>query len=286
MAAAIWGGGFVAQSHAMLYLGVGWFTCLRFALAFATVAPLGVIEAKQEQPFAQSRLSGIWPLGLTFAAATLLQQISFETTSVTHVGFLTGLYVIFVPCLEAIALRNNPHPLIWISALLALCGTLILGGGFYGLTSGDLLAIAAAAAFAVQIILLERFVRRTKRPVAAALFQSFCCIAAGGILGLASGTLAWTNIVKATPELLYGGILSGGIAFLLQAVCQRYTGATDAAVMLTAESLFAALFASLLLSERLSVSGWIGCALLFASLIVAQIGPWIRARSEARLEEI
>lgn len=285
-AAAIWGGGFVAQSHAMLYLGVGWFTCLRFLLAFAVVAPVGVVEAKRARHHPQSHLTGILPLGLTFTVATLLQQFAFETTSVTHVGFLTGLYVVFVPCLEAIVLRKNPHPLLWLAALLALCGTWILGGGFSGLTTGDLLAIAAAAAFAVQIILMERFVQRTERPVAAALFQSFCCIAAGSMIGLASGSLIWASIVRAWPELLYGGVLSGGIAFLLQAICQRYTGATDAAVMLMAESLFASLFASLLLGERLSVPGWVGCILLFTSLVVAQVGPRVMSKSKFNLEDI
>ncbi|HEX3982392.1 MAG TPA: EamA family transporter, partial [Acidisoma sp.] len=72
---------------------------------------------------------------------------------------------------------------------------------------------------------------------------------------------------------LYAGILSGGIAFLLQAICQRYTRATDAAVMLMSESLFAALFAALLLGESLPARGWFGCFLLVVSLLLAQFGP-------------
>lgn len=282
LAAAIWGGGFVAQSQGVQYLGLGWLTCLRFALAFAVVAPLGFVEAKRARTslnFSQLARSEIIPLGLAFTAATLLQQKGFETTSVTRVGFLTGLYVIFVPCLETIALKRIPHPLIWFAALLALGGTFILSDGFDGLRPGDLLAIAAALTFAIQIILMERFVRRTGRPVAAALFQSCCAVLAGGILGIMSGPIAWTAIARAAPELLYAGIFSGGIAFVLQAICQRYTGATEAAVMLMAESLFAALFAALLLGEQLTPSGWVGCTLIFLSLVIAQLGPTIFARS-------
>lgn len=285
LAAAIWGGGFVAQSHAMLYVGVGWFTCLRFVLAFAVVAPLGLMEAKRTRN-TRSSLAGIIPLGLTFAVASLLQQFAFETTSVTHIGFLTGLYAIFVPCLEAIVFKRNPHPLIWLAALLAFSGTWFLGGSFDGLGRGDLLAVAAALGFAVQIILLQRFVQRTGRPVAAAMFQSFCCIVVGGILSLVSEPITWGSIVNAMPELLYAGIFSGGIAFLLQAVCQRFTSATEAAVMLMAESLFAALFAVLLLSERLTSSGWAGCALLFLSLVVAQVGPILIGRPTVEAEEV
>ncbi len=94
-----------------------------------------------------------------------------------------------------------------------------------------------------------------------------------------SGPIAWTAIARAAPELLYAGIFSGGIAFVLQAICQRYTGATEAAVMLMAESLFAALFAALLLGEQLTPSGWVGCTLIFLSLVIAQLGPTIFARS-------
>ena len=285
LAAAIWGGGFIAQSQGMLYLGLGWLTCLRFALAFAVVAPLGIVEAKRAESrlgFSHFYRSGIIPLGLTFTAATLLQQKAFETTSVTHVGFLTGLYVIFVPCIEALALKRPPHPLIWLAALLALYGTWLLGGGFDSLKRGDFLSIGAAATFAVQIILMERFVQRTGRPIAAALFQSLCSVVAGGMLGLIAGPITLATVVKTTPELLYAGIFSGGIAFVLQAVCQRFTSATEAAVMLMAESLFAALFAWMLLNESLPPSGWTGCTLIFLSLIMAQGGPMLFRRAEAK----
>lgn len=287
LAAAIWGGGFVAQSRGIQYLGLGWLTCLRFALAFAVVAPFGYLEAKRARTslsFSQLARSEVVPLGLAFTAGALLQQKGFETTSVTRVGFLTGLYVIFVPCLETIALRRIPHPLIWLAALLAAGGTFVMSDGFNGLRPGDLLATASAVAFAIQIILMERFVKRTGRPIAAALFQSFCCVLAGGIVGIISGPIAWSAIATATPELLYGGIFSGGIAFMLQAVCQRLTSAPEAAVMLMAESLFAALFAALLLGEQLTPSGWIGCTLIFLSLTIAQVGPAIFARSGVAAE--
>lgn len=272
LAAALWGGAFVAQSEASHYLNAGWFTGLRFILAFLTVLPLGWAEFRRK-PFALRQLLAFIPLALVFAGAMLVQQWGMVFTSVTHAGFLTGLYVIFVPLIEVLWLRRLPHPLVWFSAILALTGTWFLGGGFNHLNVGDLLIIVSAIGFAVQILLMQKAARGALGPVAAALSQSAGCVFIGCTIGAMGGFPHWSVIVHCAPELAYGGIISGGVAFLLQAICQRYTGATDTAVMLMSESLFAALFAVILLHESMAPSGWVGCGLLFAALVLAQIGP-------------
>lgn len=277
IAAVFWGGAFVAQSESMAYLNAGWYTGLRFLLAFLAVLPLGVAEARRaKSPFAG--LGGIVPLGLVFAISSLLQQWALEFTSVTHAGFLTGLYVIFVPVLEVLCFRRAPHPLVWLAALLALAGTWFLGGGFTEISRGDLLIVLSALGFAMQILLMQHVARGAARPVAAALGQSAACVLLGCAAGAAGGPLHWHEVTACLPQLLYGGVISGGVAFLLQAICQRHTGATDTAVILMAEALFAALFAAILLHERLSGTGWLGCALLFGALVLAQIGPVLMPR--------
>lgn len=272
LAAAIWGGAFVAQADAGHYLNAGWFTGLRFILAFLAVLPLGIMEARRN-PFTARQLSGLVPLAVVFAFSMLVQQWGLAFTSVTHAGFLTGLYVIFVPLIEVLWLRQLPHPLIWLAAILALAGTWFLGGGFDHLNFGDCLIILSAFGFAVQILLMQRAARGAVGAVAAALCQSAGCVLTGCVIGAMGGIPHWSIIAHCWPELAYGGIVSGGVAFLLQAICQRYTGATDTAVMLMAEALFAALFAALLLHERMGTTGWLGCCLLFAALVLAQIGP-------------
>ena len=275
LAAALWGGAFVAQAQSAAYLSAGWYTGLRFLLAFLAVLPLGVAEARRAGSFLAG-LGGIVPLGVVFAVSSLLQQWALELTSVTHAGFLTGLYVIFVPVLEVVFFRRAPHPLVWLAAVLALAGTWFLGGGFYLLSRGDLLVIISALGFAVQILLVQHVVRGTGRPVAAALGQSLACMVLGSAVG---GALPhWHAVASCLPQLLYGGIISGGLAFLLQAICQRHTGATDTAVILMTEALFAALFAAMILHERMSHTGWLGCALLFGALVLAQIGPVLLPR--------
>lgn len=272
LAAAIWGGGFIAQ-HAAGHLGAAWFTGLRFCLAFLAVLPFGLFEARRAaHPVAPAHLWLLLPLGLSFFAGVILQQWAMTHTSVTHVGFLTGLYVIFVPVLETLFRRRLPHITIWVAALLALAGTACLSGGLGRLSLGDGLTILAALAFAVQILLLDRFVKVSGRPVLAALVQSAACVLLGLTLGAFGGPLRWATLGLILWPLVYAGALSGGIAFLLQAVFQRFTPAADAAVMLMAESLFAALFAALLLGERMGAGGWLGCGLLFTSLLLAQAG--------------
>ena len=275
LAAALWGGAFVAQSESAAYLNAGWYTGLRFLLAFLVVLPLGVAEARRARVFLAG-LGGVVPLGLVFAVSTLLQQRALELTSVTHAGFLTGLYVIFVPVLEVVFLRRAPHPLVWLAAVLALAGTWLLGGGFVALSRGDVLVIISAFGFAVQILLMQRVARGTGRPVAAALGQSLACVLLGSAAG--GGLPHWHAVASCLPQLFYGGIISGGLGFLLQAICQRHTGATDTAVILMAESLFAALFAAIILHERMSHTSWLGCVLLFGALVLAQIGPVLLPR--------
>jgi drug/metabolite transporter (DMT)-like permease len=279
LAAAIWGGGFIAQANALAHLGASWVTGLRFILAFLFTLPLGLIEARRAKT-ALSLRHGLLllVLGAVFFVGTTLQQWAMESTSVTHVGFLTGLYVVFVPVLEIILRRRLPHPAIWLAALLALTGTWCLGGGFSGLAPGDLMTVLAAACFAVQIIILDRVVRETHRPVLASLAQFLCAIVLGCAVGAAAGPVSWPSIRAAGLDLVYGGVFSGSIAFVLQATCQRYTRAADAAVMLMSESLFAALFAAWLLGERMPGRGWLGCSLLLASLVLAQFGPALTAR--------
>lgn len=279
LAAAIWGGGFVAQSEAAS-LGAGWFTGLRYILAFLVVLPLGVMEMRRAvRPLSRADRLLLLPLGLAFFAGTVLQQWAVAITSVTHVGFLTGLYVIFVPCLETLIARRLPHAAVWAAALLALLGTWCLAGGtITSLNAGDGMTIVSALCFAAQILLLDRFIRRSGRPVAAALCQSATCVVLGLLIGAVAEPWHPGLALGAWREILYAGALSGGVAFLLQAIFQRYTPPSDAAVMLMSESLFAALLAALILGERLSVAGLFGCGLLLLSLFLAQFGPLLSAR--------
>ena len=279
-AAAIWGGGFIAQADAMRGIGPLWFTVLRFGLAALAMLPVALAERRSARTVLRGRDAKLlFATGLVFSAASLLQQFAITRTSVTHVGFLTGLYVLFVPVLGALVLRQVPPPAVLAAAAMALGGTWLIGGGLDGLNGGDALAAGCGLGFAAQILLLDLVVRRTGRPATAVLIQSALCAGLALPLAAMAEPLMMAALPSIVPALLFAGLLSGGLAFMLQAVGQAGTAPAVAAVLLMSESLFAALFAAVLLGERLSPTGWAGCGLLFMSLIVAQAAP---AREAAR----
>ena len=282
-AAAIWGGGFIAQADAMRGLGPLWFTTLRYGLAALTLLPMLAVERRSAQvTLKRTDLAWLLAMGAAFTVASLLQQFAVTHTSVTHVGFLTGLYVLFVPMLGAAMLRQVPRPLVFLAALLALAGTWLIGGGLDGLNGGDLLAIGCALGFAAQILLLDRIIAQTRRPVLAVAFQSAFCTACTLPVALGTETISLAALPSVLPALLFAGIFSGGLAFLLQAIGQSATAPSVAAILLMSESLFAAVFAVALLGERLTGLAWLGCGLLFASLLLAQIAPARAAPRDTR----
>ncbi|MGH6860370.1 MAG: DMT family transporter [Phyllobacterium sp.] len=284
-AGAIWGLGFVAQSSAMAHIGPFLFVALRFLLAAATVAPLALREARsaRTRPLTPSDYCGFAFLGILLCAGSVLQQIGMETTTVTNAGFLTGLYVVMVPFLAVILYRQWPHPVVWPCALSALAGIYLLSGGqLDGLTPGDWLIVACALFWALQIIFLGPLAARTGRPLMLSLVQFLVCGLASLAIALPLEPIEPALILAAAPEILFAGIVSSGIGFTLQAVGQRFTTAPQAAIMLSSEALFAALFGTILLGERMGLRGVAGCALIFIAMIAVELIPALRSREAAR----
>jgi drug/metabolite transporter (DMT)-like permease len=284
-AGAIWGLGFVAQSSAMSSVGPFMFVALRFLLAALTVAPFAVREARNvAEKLQRSDYCGFFFIGVLLFAGAAFQQIGIMTTSVTNAGFLTGLYVVMVPFLAVLLFRQWPHPVVWPCALTALAGIYLLSGGHLdGLAFGDWLTVVCAAFWALQIIFINRIGIRSGRPIMLALVQFIVCGVLGLIIALATERTALFSIVAAAPEILFAGIFSSGMAFTLQAVGQRFTTAPQAAIMLSSEALFAALFGALMLGERMSFQGAIGCTLIFIAMITVELVPALRSRAEVKL---
>lgn len=275
LSGAIWGAGFVAQSTAMDSIGPMWFIGLRFAIATAVAAPLALWEyRKAEQPMPKSSLRNFLWIGLALFAGAMTQQLGLMTTSVTNSGFLTGLYVVFVPVLTVIFLRRKPHWVIWPAAGLALLGIFLLSGGtLAGLNNGDLLTIICAVFWALQVMLVSIFVGSTGRPMLLSMVQFAVCAVLGCVAGAIFEPLNMTAITNTLPEILYAGFFSSGIGFICQVVGQRYTTAPQAAIFLSSEALFAALLGVLLLGETITTIGYIGCATIFAAMLIAEIVP-------------
>ncbi|EKF18046.1 DMT family transporter [Nitratireductor pacificus] len=283
IAGAMWGMGFVAQSTAMSVIGPLLFIGLRFAIASISMLPFAIWEARRSPAALGSRdWRNFAVIGLLLFAGMTAQQVGLLTTTVTNSGFLTGLYVVMVPFLAVILFRQWPHAVVWPAALSALAGIWLLSGaGSVAFQPGDWLTIVCAAFWALQVIMIARSAANTGRPVTLAVTQfTVTAVLALGI-ALAIEPIEFAAIRLALPEILYAGIFSGGIAFTLQVVGQRYTTAPQAAIFLSTEAVFAALFGALFLGERLPPLGLAGCALIFAAILAVEIIPALRARRSA-----
>lgn len=289
LAGAIWGAGFIAQSTAMETLGPIWFIGLRFAVATLVALPFALWEKSHaDGPIRPNDIGGFILTGLALFAAAAFQQVGLLTTTVTNSGFLTGLYVVFTPILTVLLLRRRPHWVIWPAALLASFGIFLLSGGtFAALTLGDMLTIVCAVLWSVQMICVGVFSGRSGRPVALSLIQFSVCAVLGCAAGLLFEPISLAAIKGALPEILYAGFFSSGLAFIFQNVAQRYTTAPQAAIFLSSEALFAALFGVLLLGETISPAGYVGCAIIFIAMLAVELLPaLLRERHEGTPVEV
>jgi drug/metabolite transporter (DMT)-like permease len=275
LAGAIWGMGFIAQSTAMDSIGPFMFIGLRFAVATLVILPFAVFETrKAEQPLQRPDGMGFIWIGLALFAGMSAQQLGLLTTTVTNSGFLTGLYVVFTPILTVLLLRIQPHFIVWPGAALSFTGIYLLSNGnLSDLQTGDLLTILSALFWAVQVMLIGKFGKQSGRPLTLSVIQFAVCAILGLSTALIEETINTQAIMAALPEILFTGIFASGVAFTLQVIGQRYTTAPQAAIFLSSEALFAALFGAVFLGDRLTTVGYIGCLLMFLSILLVEVVP-------------
>jgi drug/metabolite transporter (DMT)-like permease len=280
LAGAMWGMGFVAQSTAMQAIGPLLFIGLRFVVATVAMLPFALREGRRaERGVRTAEWLAFAMIGVLLFAGMAAQQVGLLTTSVTNSGFLTGLYVVMVPFIAVVLFRQWPHPLVWPAALAALLGIWLLSGGSIGaFTVGDWLTILCALIWALQVIYIGRHAMASGRPVTLAVTQFAVCGAIALLFAAFLEPVRWTAIQAALPEILYAGVIAGGAAFTLQAVGQRYTTAPQAAIFLSTEAVFAALFGAIFLGERLPLEALAGCALIFAAILLVELGPVLLSR--------
>lgn len=273
LAAAIWGGAFVVQKLGAEHLGPMTFTGIRFLIGAAVVAPLA-LRAWPSVRLDGTAWLGMAAIGIALFAGAVLQQIGLTYTTATNAGFLTTLYVPLVPILVFLAIRDVPHPVVWPAAAGSVVGTWLLsGGGAVEIATGDLWVIASALFWAVQVALIGVVSARAGSATLVAFMQFVMCGLFSTAWGLATEPTTMADLANASWAIAYTGVLSVGMAFTMQAVGQRYTTAADAAVILSAEAVFAALAGALTLGETLSMQQAVGCALIMSCILAVQILP-------------
>lgn len=275
LAAAIWGGGFVAQSTAMNHVEANWFNALRFGLATLAVLPFAWMESrKATRKLTRGEIASFVIVGTFLFLAQTAQQFGLKTTTVTNASFLTGLYVIIVPVVSVLFLKYRPHWVIWPASLASLTGIFLLNGAsLQTLSPGDSLTILCAGFFAIQILMTGRIMQTVSRPLtlAAAQFAVTTLLCTGAAASLEPITIS--DIVSGMPQILYGGLLSSGLAFSLQIIGQRYTTSSQAAIFMSSEALFGAMLGAYFLHETLPPIGYMGCGLLFLAMLAVEVVP-------------
>ncbi|PVZ20723.1 MULTISPECIES: DMT family transporter [unclassified Pseudomonas] len=275
LTALIWGSAFVMQQQAMEHIGPFLYSGLRFILGALCLLPL-VLRARPSlsHPTASSR----WPLrggatmGLVLACGINLQQVGLLFTTVTNSGFITGLYVIIVP-LVGLAFGQRAHSGTWLGAAAAVLGMALLSvGDGLSVAWGDLLQLAGAFAWAGHVLLVGALANRHD-PLRLAFVQFVVCGLVSLLLALLLEPWNGASIAAAIPALLYGGVVAVALGFTLQVISQKGALPSHAAVIFSLEAVFAAIAGAIFLGESLSVRGYLGCGLMLAGMLLAQLWP-------------
>jgi drug/metabolite transporter (DMT)-like permease len=275
--AIIWGTTFVAQRVGMEAIGPFLFTGLRFFMGALVLLPLIWRQKATSQAPApgfgnRGLLLGGLAMGLALTLGINLQQVGLLFTSVTNSGFITGLYVIVVPLL-GLFFGQRAGLGTWLGASLAVAGMFLLSvGDQFQVASGDWLQLLGAFVWGVHVLLVGFFASRYD-PLRLAFLQFATCAAISLLLAVAFEPIHWAAIRQAAPALLYGGFFAVGVGYTLQVVAQQHAIASHAAIILSLEAVFAALAGWLFLDESLAAKGYLGCVLMFAGMLLAQLWP-------------
>lgn len=274
--AIIWGAAFVAQRIGMDYMGPLTFNAVRFALGALALIPLIQRmdrEKKHDGTYQEVEISSfvkgsILAGGALFLGATF-QQWGLVYTTAGNAGFITGLYVVFVPIFGLFFKQKTGLPT-WIGAVLAVIGMYLLSvNEDFHIEKGDLLVLCCAFFFAAHVIVISLLANRVD-PVKFAAGQFAACSIFSFIGAFILEDVSISGIVSGIVPILYGGLMSVGVAYTLQVVAQQDAKPAHAAIILSLESVFAALAGWLLLGEVLSVQGIIGCGLMLSGMLISQ----------------
>jgi drug/metabolite transporter (DMT)-like permease len=277
LTAFIWGFAFVAQRVGMEYVGPFGFNGVRFALGCLVLLPLifrnglnGDAPPSGPALFTLPGLGGGLLAGLVLFAGASFQQVAMIYTTAGNAGFITGLYVILVPII-GIFLGHRTHAGTWIGAVLAAAGLYLLSvTRQFTISWGDLLVLIGAFFWACHVHIIGWL-----SPKGNALKISFLQYAVCSMLSMAVSLIMeenkLQNYLAATIPILYGGIMSVGVAYTLQVVAQKKAKPSHAAIILSLEAVFAALGGWVMLNEVLTHRAMTGCALMFSGMLVSQL---------------
>lgn len=303
LTAFIWGSAFVAQSAGMNYIGPFTFNAARSFLGGLALIPVVLVLGRRNKASGGPEESAGNPIesvekaaglsasvrnrrtlrggiccGIALGAASALQQVGISMTTAGKAGFITALYIVIVPVLGIFIGKKIPK-MTWLCVAIAIAGFYLLcvKEGF-SVSRGDFTVLCCAVIFSIHILIIDHFVALGVDGVRMSCIQFFAAGAISLVLTLLFEEPSLHALLDARVSVLYAGILSSGLGYTLQITAQKYTDPTIATLLMSLESVFAALSGWLILHETLSPRELLGCALVFAAVILAQIPLPVRKK--------
>jgi len=271
--AAVWGFAFVAQRAGMEFIGPFTFNGIRFLIGSISLLPLIFwMKFKQKSLHVKHKniLKGGLLAGVVLFIGASLQQAGMVYTTAGKAGFITGFYVILVPMI-GLFIGQHITRILWIGAFIAIAGLYLLTiDGPFVLQNGDLLILLSAFFWAIHVQLINKLVD-THAVLPLSAFQFAVCGILSVITASVFETITPETILQATWPLLYGGLMSVGIAYTLQVVAQQHVHPAYASIILSFETVFAVMGGWLLLNEILNLRNLAGCVLMLAGMILVQV---------------
>ena len=287
IAAAIWGFAFVAQREGMETMGPFLFSGVRFLIGVVALSPVVWYLSKKPQQSHKAEVSAKKLIlagtvaGLLLFGGISCQQVGLQYTTAGKAGFITGLYIFFVP-LIGLFLGQRTGSGTWLGATIALFGLYLLSiKEDFTIAEGDLLQLICAVFFAAHVLVIGYLAKRMDT-LKLALVQYLVCGVISLLIAIAIEMISWDMIVATTNPMLYAGVMSTGIAYTLQVVAQQHAHSSDAAIILSLEGAFAVLGGWLLLDEHLPARGLLGCALMLTGMFLSQLFPKLGSPLKSR----
>jgi drug/metabolite transporter (DMT)-like permease len=278
----IWGTTFIAQDTGMDNIGPFTFNAVRFFVGFLAVAPLAFIferkkilrsVSKNKKKFANLAIL----IGLSLFFGTALQQVALLYTDVANAAFFTIFYVPMVPFIIYFMNKKPIHWSIWPSVFFCMMGGYLLTN-FYNATVriGDTLVIMGAFFWSTHIIFTGKIVENYNLPLTIGAIQTLLVSSLSLFIGLIFEDFIWSNILKEKFQILYAGVLSGGLAFVLQIYAQKNISPAPSAIIFSLEGVFATIAAWILLSQALGINNLFGCVFILFGVLFSQLVPIIK----------
>ena len=280
----IWGTTFIAQDTGMDNIGPFTFNAARFFIGFLAIIPLVLIfeMKKMKSEFKIDFKTFVifsFLIGLSLFLGSGLQQVALLYTDVANAAFFTIFYVPMVPIIIFLFGKISIHWSIWPSVILCLIGGYLLTN-FYDATIrlGDGLVILGALFWSTHIIFVGIIVKKYNLPLTIGAVQTLIVSIFSFAIGLVYEEFILVNILKELDSILYAGILSGGLAFVLQIYAQKNISPAPAAIIFSLEGVFATIAAWFLLSQILDINNILGCLFILCGVLLSQLLPLVKKR--------